>query len=82
MAAILCWLQCIKVIIMKFTEASMHHKGKCVYSLWPSDGHIASHTVVNIGSGNCLSPVQHPAITLTNAELLLIRHLGANLKES
>ena len=40
---------------------------------------MALWILVNIGSGNGLSPVRHQAITWTNVDLFTIEHFGANL---
>ena len=39
---------------------------------------MASSDLVQIGEDNDLAPVQHQAITWTNADLLSIRPLGTN----
>ena len=42
---------------------------------------LDSPQILGIGSGNGLPPVRYQAITRTNADLLSIRHLGANFNE-
>ena len=44
--------------------------------------HMAAQKLIIIGSGNCLWPGWHQAITCTNAESLSIASLGINFSES